>query len=104
MVVRLPHVEGRWLRRRSPIAVRGAAIDAPAEISGTGVSGTASFDVKFGYTGAYRPVPPGSSPEVVTAGDISQDPDQTFPSAPTTVSASTGSVRPDRRPHSPVGS
>ena len=36
---------------RSPIAVRGAAIDAPAEVSGTGVTGSASFDVKFGYTG-----------------------------------------------------
>ena len=60
MVVRFPHVEGRGgYDARSPIAVRGAAIDAPAEISGTGVSGTASFDVKFGYTGAYTAVPQG---------------------------------------------
>ena len=66
---------------RSPIAVRGAAIDAPAEVSGTGVTGSASFDVKFGYTGAYTAVPQGLVPEVVTPGDISQDPDQTYPSA-----------------------
>ncbi len=72
---------GGGYEARSPIAVRGAAIDAPAEVSGTGVSGTASFDVKFGYTGAYTAVPQGLVAEVVTAGDISQDPDQTYPSA-----------------------
>ena len=37
--------------------------------------------MKFGYTGAYTAVPQGLVPEVVTAGDISQDPDQTYPSA-----------------------
>ena len=66
---------------RSPIAVRGAAIDAPAEVSGTGVSGSVSFPVKFGYTGAYTAVPQGLVPELVTPGEISQDPDQRFPSA-----------------------
>ena len=65
---------------RSPIAVRGAAIDAPAEMSGTGVTGTASFDVKFGYTGAYTAVPQGLVAEVVSPDDISQDPDQAYPS------------------------
>ena len=66
---------------RSPIGVRGAAIDAPAEVSGTGVAGSVSFDVKFGYTGPYTAVPQGLVAEVITAGDISQDPDQTYPSA-----------------------
>ena len=37
----------------SPMAVKGALFSAPAEISGSGESGTANFDVKFGYTGSY---------------------------------------------------
>ena len=50
-------------------------------MAGTGVTGSASFDVKFGYTGAYTAVPQGLVAEVVTPGEISQDVDQTFPSA-----------------------
>ncbi len=66
---------------RSPIAVRGLALSAPDEVSGTGVAGTAAFDVKFGYTGAYTALAHGLVGSVDTTGDISQDPDQTFPSA-----------------------
>ena len=44
---------------RSPIALQGVPIDAPAEVTGTGVAGAASFDVKFGYTGPYAALPHG---------------------------------------------
>jgi len=63
---------------RSPIAVKAALFDAPAEISGAGESGSASFDVSFGYTGAYTAAAHGLEPAVVAADNVVQDPDQTF--------------------------
>jgi hypothetical protein len=63
---------------RSPIAVRAAKFNAPAEIIGTGQTGTASFPVKFGYTGAYSAVPSGLTPATLTDATVKQDPDQTF--------------------------
>jgi subtilisin family serine protease len=68
---------------RSPIAVKGAKFNAPAEITGTGQTGAASFQVKFGYTGAYSAVPSGLTPATLTNATVKQDPDQTF--APTDV-------------------
>ena len=65
---------------RSPIAVSAALFDAPAEVSGSGVDGSASFDVSFGYTGSYAAAPHGLAADAPTIGDISQDPDQTYPS------------------------
>jgi len=62
----------------SPIAVKGALFDAPDEISGSGDSGSASFDVKFGYNGAYTAAPHGLVPATVTTDNVLQDPDQTF--------------------------
>jgi len=62
----------------SPIAVKGALFDAPAEISGSGASGSASFDVKFGYSGVYTAAPHGLVPATVTTDNVLQDPDQTF--------------------------
>lgn len=62
----------------SPIAVKGALFSAPAELSGSGASGTTSFDVKFGYTGSYTAAPHGLVPATVTASNVVQDPDQTF--------------------------
>jgi len=66
---------------RSPIAVRGVALKAPASLSGTGVNGSASFDISFGYSGAYTAGAHGLVASTDTTGDIGQDPDQTFPSA-----------------------
>jgi subtilisin family serine protease len=62
----------------SPIAVKGALFDAPAEIFGSGESGSASFDVKFGYDGDYSAAPHGLIPATVTTDNVLQDPDQTF--------------------------
>jgi hypothetical protein len=62
----------------SPIAVRATLFDAPAEISGSGESGSASFDVKFGYTGSYTAAAHGLVPATVTSDNVLQDPDQNF--------------------------
>ncbi len=64
----------------SPIAVKAALFDAPASVEGTGTDGTGSFDVNFGYTGDYAAAPHGLSADAPVSGDISQDPDQNYPS------------------------
>jgi hypothetical protein len=75
---------------RSPIALRGAALGAPSEIAGTGVSGSASFDVAFGYTGDYTAAAHGLAARVDTVDTVLQDPDQTFdPNDPTGTNAHT---------------
>jgi hypothetical protein len=72
--------KGSGYEVRSPIAVKGALFKAPAEVSGTGADGTASFDVNFGYSGAYTAAPHGLVADAPTIDDISQDEDQTYPS------------------------
>ena len=62
---------------RSPIAVRGALFNAPPEIAGSGAAGSASFDVQFGYTGAYTAAAHGLVADAPVVDTISQDPDQT---------------------------
>ena len=62
----------------SPIAVRGSLFDAPPEVSGSGVTGSASFDVTFGYTGSYAAAAHGLEPATVTSDNVLQDPDQDF--------------------------
>jgi subtilisin family serine protease len=62
----------------SPIAVRAALFNAPAEISGSGESGSASFDVNFGYTGSYAAAAHGLEAATVTSDNVVQDPDQEF--------------------------
>jgi len=63
---------------RSPIAAKAAEFSAPASITGSGESGSASFDVKFGYTGTYAAAAHGLVPATVTSDNVLQDPDQTF--------------------------
>ncbi len=62
----------------SPIAVKAALFDAPAEITGSGTTGSTSFDVSFGYTGAYAAAAHGLEPATVTMDNVLQDPDQNF--------------------------
>jgi hypothetical protein len=64
----------------TPIAVSAALFAAPAIVEGSGESGSASFDVSFGYTGSYVAAPHGLVADAPTSGNISQDPDQTYPS------------------------
>jgi hypothetical protein len=63
---------------RSPIAVRGALFDAPAEVGGSGESGALTFDIKFGYNGSYSAAAHGLVPATVTSDNVPQDPDQNF--------------------------
>ncbi len=72
--------KGKSYQVFSPIAVRGALFDAPGAVEGSGASGSASFDVLFGYDGSYAAAPHGLSADAPTNGDIGQDPDQTYPS------------------------
>ncbi len=63
---------------RSPIAVRATLFNAPASVTGSGASGSGSFDVTFGYTGSYAAAPHGLTPATVTSDNVLQDPDQNF--------------------------
>ncbi|HEX2785441.1 MAG TPA: S8 family serine peptidase, partial [Ilumatobacteraceae bacterium] len=69
--------KGSGYRVRSPIAVKGVPLSAPATVSGTGTHGSTTFDVKFGYTGAYTAAPHGLVPATPNDGVVVQDPDQT---------------------------
>jgi subtilisin family serine protease len=67
---------------RSPIAVKGVRAEVtPSQITGTGTSGSAELGVSFGYDGAYSAQAHGLAAPTVTNTVISQDPDQTYPSA-----------------------
>ena len=63
---------------RSPIAVKAVALGAPANVSGTGTTGTASFDINFGYSGAYSAQAFGLIPSTALTGTVLQDADQEF--------------------------
>ena len=65
----------------SPIAVNGALFGAPDSVTGSGATGSTSFDVSFGYSGSYSAAPHGLVADAPVSGDIGQDPDQTYPSA-----------------------
>ena len=62
----------------SPISVRAVLFGAPDTVTGTGESGSASFDVSFGYTGDYSAAAHGLEPAVVISDNVPQDPDQSF--------------------------
>mgnify|MGYP001822612066 CR=1 FL=1 len=66
------------LQARSPIAVKGGLFNAPEMISGSGETGSASFDVNFGYTGSYTAAAHGLEAATVSSGNVLQDPDQSF--------------------------
>jgi hypothetical protein len=51
---------------------------APALVTGSGESGSASFDVAFGYTGSYSAAAHGLEPAIVISDNVVQDPDQDF--------------------------
>jgi subtilisin family serine protease len=69
---------------KSPIAVRPVALSAPANLNLSGASGSTSFPVRFGFTGAYSVDPRGLTPATTQAGTVLDDPLDTFnPAAPT---------------------
>jgi subtilisin family serine protease len=72
----------------SPIAAKGVPLGSPAEVSGTGTSGTLGFEVQFGYSGSYTAAAHGLAPRTDNPGSVAQDPDQTFdPGDPTGTTA-----------------
>jgi subtilisin family serine protease len=80
--------EGDGYAARSPIAVAASQLDAPDVVTGSGVEGTASFDVTFGYNGEYDATAHGLVPDVPIDGSVDQDPDQSFdPNDPTGTTA-----------------
>ena len=73
---------GGAMTSRVPLVVQPVALAAPAEITATATG--RSYQVQFGYTGSFTATARGLVPAAVTAGTVSQDPDQTFsPGDPT---------------------
>jgi subtilisin family serine protease len=62
----------------SPIAVKPTSVLAPAELTTFGGTGTLSFDVEFGYSGAYSPQVHGLNLPLVLNGLVDNDPTKTF--------------------------
>jgi subtilisin family serine protease len=62
----------------SPIAVRPTLFSAPDNVTGSGETGSASFDVSFGYTGDYTAAAHGLESAIVISDNVLQDPDQSF--------------------------
>jgi subtilisin family serine protease len=61
---------------RSPITVRPLALLAPPQVSGTG--GPISYNVTFGYTGAFTASPRGLIAAVTANGSVVDDPGDSF--------------------------
>ena len=62
----------------SPVAVKPTSILAPAELTTFGGTGSLSFDVEFGYSGAYSPQVHGLNLPLVLNGFVDNDPTKTF--------------------------
>jgi len=63
---------------RIPIVARPISIAAPGEVSGSGVAGSRTIPVTFGYTGPYTAAPHGLAPAVMTPGAVLDDPGNSF--------------------------
>jgi len=61
---------------RTPIVVAPVALAAPSSVSGTG--GAISYNVRFGYSGAFAASPRGLIPATTVNNSVQQDPAQTF--------------------------
>jgi subtilisin family serine protease len=62
----------------STLAVRPITITAPAQVTDFGASGTLTFPVEFGFTGAYTPSVHGLRLPLVINGFVDDDPTKTF--------------------------
>jgi subtilisin family serine protease len=63
---------------RSPIAIRPVPLAAPSEITGTGVSGTNTFSVTYGYTGPFSTAPQGLQAAHTETRTLTDDPTNDF--------------------------
>lgn len=69
---------------KSPLVIRPVALSAPANLALSGASGSTSFPVRFGFNGTYSVDPRGLVPATTTAGNVADDPLDTFaPANPT---------------------
>lgn len=59
---------------RSPLVIRPVQLASPDEVTGSGTSGSQSFDVKFGYTGAYTARAHGLIAATTEDGNVLDDP------------------------------
>ncbi len=73
----------------TPIAVKPTSILAPAEITTSGGTDSRSFDVEFGYSGAYSPGVHGLNLPLVINGFVDNDPDKIFEFASTSIPGTT---------------
>ena len=62
----------------SKIAVRAKAVIAPEELSETGAEGSTSFDVTFGYNGAYAAGAHGLELPLLWADTVADDPNNSY--------------------------
>jgi len=62
----------------SALAVRPISVTAPEEVTAFGASGSLSFPVEFGYTGAYTPGVHGLRLPLVISSYVDDDPTKTF--------------------------
>lgn len=58
---------------RSPLAIRPVRLAAPANVVGSGTSGSVSYNVQFGYTGAFAARLHGLVPATEIAGGVAQN-------------------------------
>jgi hypothetical protein len=63
---------------RLPIVARPVALAAPAEVAGSGTTGSTTFPVTFGYDGDYTAAPHGLVPALMTPGNVADDPGDSF--------------------------
>jgi hypothetical protein len=63
---------------RSPIVVRPVRLSAPAEVSGTGTTGSKDISVRFGYTGSFGASPQGLVAAVTKDQTVNDDPTNDF--------------------------
>jgi hypothetical protein len=63
---------------RSALAVRPTSVNAPAEVTAVGGTGSFEFPVEFGYNGSYAPRVHGLRPAGVFEGFVDEDPSRTF--------------------------
>ena len=59
---------------RSALVVRPLQLAAPELVSGTGATGSTSFDIGFGYTGVYQAAYHALEPAGLTDGNVVDDP------------------------------
>ena len=59
---------------RSVLAVRPVQLASPAEVFGTGTTGSVAYDIVFGYTGAFSAAPHGLVAPTTTPGTVVDDP------------------------------